>query len=274
MSRCILVCLVLGSALSSSVFGQGLRVSTIVYDAGRLDSTGREPAIASSFSLFHGGRVYDYVEAAGEVVIFEPVAKRFTVLNPDRGVYTVILFNELNRLLNARGPKTEEYIQELDARNTREAERIARMLTFQLNPTFENNFDERSGLLTLTADSWKYVVSTREWDDAEQLERYFTYTDWTARLNYILHPSSLFPEPRLELNQQLRKLNRRIPVIVKLDLRPDERRILRAEHQFIRNLTDQDHSLINTWNEALKGTTLKEVPFRSYQQTVLVSQGR
>lgn len=274
MSRCIVVCLVLGSALSSSVLAQGLRVSTVVYDAGRLDATGREPAIASSFSLFHGGRVYDYVEAAGEVVIFEPVAKRFTVLNPGRGVYTVILFNELNRLLNARGPKTEEYIQELDARKTAEAERIARMLTFQLNPRFENNFDERSGLLTLTSDSWKYAVSTRQWDDVEQLERYFTYTDWTARLNYVLHPSSMFPEPRLALNQQLRKLNGRIPVMVKLDLRPDERRILRAEHQYIRNLTDQDRSLINTWNEAVKGTTLKEVPFRSYQQTVLVSQGQ
>ena len=93
-------------------------------------------------------------------------------------------------------------------------------------------------------------------------------------LNCVLHPSSMFPEPRLALNEELRKLNNRMPVIVHLDLRPDERRVLRAEHQFVLNLTDKDRSLINGWNETLKSNDLKKLPFRGYQQAVLISQNR
>ena len=84
----------------------------------------------------------------------------------------------------------------------------------------------------------------------------------------------MFPEPRIALNEEIRKLDNRMPVIVHLDLRPDERRVLRAEHQFVLNLTDKDRSLINDWNEALQTNQLKKLPFRGYQQAVLISQTR
>ena len=266
--------------LSSVVFlhvaaaEQGMRASTVVYDAGRLDSAGNEPVLSSSFSLFHNGRVYDYVEAAGEVVVFDRAARKFTIINNSEGVFTHVTFDEVNHMLRARGPKTEEYVQELKTQKSPEADRAARTLAFQLNPNFENQFERKSGMLTLRAPSWKYTVSTREWENTDQLKNYIEYTDWTARLNYVLHPSSMFPEPRLALNEQLRQLKDRIPVVVQLDLRPDVRLILRAEHQFVRNLDDRDRQLINSWNDALKGTELKQVPFRTYQKAVLVSQRR
>ncbi|HIE98652.1 MAG: hypothetical protein ABGZ53_16890 [Fuerstiella sp.] len=268
-----LLCLLLFGLCSSAV-GQGLRVSTVVYDAGRLNSSGQEPILASSFSLFHNGRIYDYVEAASEVVIYDPTGKKFTVINSRRGVSTTILFQELQNILRERAPKTKEYIRELTAKRSPEAKRAARMLEFQLNPQFESRFDSETGLLSLQASSWKYSVSTREWEDTEQLKRYLTYTDWTARLNYLLHPSSMFPEPRLALNARLRKLENRIPVLVQLDLRPDERLVLRAEHQFVRNLTDRDRSLINSWDAMLINGTLKSIPFRSYQEEMLLSLRR
>ncbi|MDG1893297.1 MAG: hypothetical protein P8J37_00150 [Fuerstiella sp.] len=271
-SRLLPFLLVVG--LCSSAVGQGLRVSTVVYDAGQLTPAGQEPVLASSFSLFHNGRIYDYVEAAGEVVIYDPTGKRFTVINAQRGVSTTILFNELQNMLRERGPKIKEYIRELTAKQAPEAERAARILEFQLNPDFESSFDSRTGLLSLQALSWKYSVSTREWEDVEQLKRYLTYTDWTARLNYLLHPSSMFPEPRLALNARLRKLKNRIPVLVQLDLRPDERLILRAEHQFVRNLTDRDRGLINSWDAMVVDGTLKKIPFRSYQEEMLLSLRR
>jgi hypothetical protein len=59
------------------------------------------------------------VEAAGEVVMFDRAAKRFTVLNLDRNVYTTITFNELKRMLDARAPKTQQYIKELQAKKAR-----------------------------------------------------------------------------------------------------------------------------------------------------------
>ena len=274
MSRQVIPVLLLCCCTSAPAVAQGMRASSVVYDAARLDESGRERMIASNFSLFQGGRVYDYVDAAGEVVIFDRSAKRFTVLNLDRSVYTRITFNELRRLLDARAPKTRQYIDELRAARSADAERIARMLMFQLQPNFTTTYDDESGALSLKSPSWKYSVSTKPWEDREQLERYLEYTDWMAKLNCILHPSSMFPEPRLALNAELRKRQGRIPVIVQLDLRPDERLILRAEHQFVRNLTDHDRELIRDWNAAIKGTTLRELPFRSYQETVLVSQRR
>ena len=250
---------------------QGLRVSQFIYDASRLDESGNEPLLSSSFTLFHNGRVYDYVEAAGEVVRFEPVAKRFTVINPRRGVYTTVPFDEVTSILKARGPESQTYIKELLSQKSPQAERAARMLNFQLNPKFDSKYTERTGMLQLSAPSWKYFVTTREWDDTEQLQQYLTYTDWMARLNCVLHPHSMFPEPRLALNDQLRELKNRIPVYVQLDLRPDERMILRAEHKFVRNLTDHDRTLINDWDNALKSGELRNVPLRKYQEAVLVS---
>ncbi|MEQ9411247.1 MAG: hypothetical protein RIK87_26270 [Fuerstiella sp.] len=273
MLRCAGIAFTLCLA-AAAAHGQGLRVSTVIYDAGRLDAAGQEPILSSSFSLFHNGRAYDYVESAREVVIFEPAARRFTVIQPDRGVYTSIPFTEVQHLLQAREPRAEEYVRELTAKKSPETERAARMLAFQLNPKFTTDFNNRTGLLTLKAPSWKYLVSTREWDDTDQLQKYLTYTDWTARLNYVLHPNSMFPEPRLALNEELRRLGNRIPVVVQLDLRPDERLLLRAEHQFVKNLTDHDRRLITEWDAAVRDGGLKKVPLRKYQESILVSQGR
>ena len=261
-------------SLCTVSLAQGLRVSTVVRDAARLDSNYDEPIVSSSFSLFHHGRVYDYVDAAGEVVVFEPNAKKFTIINPNRKVFTTVTFDEVRRLLDARGPRTEAYLKELREKNSPEADRAMRILTFQLHPQFEESFNPKNGLLTMTADSWKYTVSTSEWDDEDQLQQYIAFTDWLARLNYVLHPTSMFPEPRLKLNQQLRELKSRVPVFVKLDLRPNERLVLRAEHNFDRNLTDRDRQLITSWDKAVKSNEFTEVPFLSYQKSILISQRR
>lgn len=270
----ILSAVLLTLCLTCPAFAQGLRVSATVKDAGRLDASGHEEIVANNFSLFQSGRVYDYVEAAGEVVVFDRSEKHFIVLNIHRNVFTKVTFEELKRLLDARGPKTQQYIKTLKTQQSADAERVARMLTFQLNPKFETIYDSQSGALQLKAPSWKYSVSTEAWGDNEQLERYLEYTDWMAKLNCVLHPSSMFPEPRLALNAELRKLDGRVPVIVQLDLRPDERMTLRAEYQFVRNLNDHDQKLISQWNAAIKSPETRELPFRNYQETVLVSQNR
>ncbi len=274
MSYRMFSALLLFALLVPSANAQGLRVSATVKDALRLNAAGNEQTVANNFSLFQGGRVYDYVEAAGEVVIFDRSADQFIVLNLERNVFTRITFVELQKMLDARGPKTQQYVAELGTKNSTEAERVARILTFQLNPDFEAAYDASSGALTLKSPSWKYSVSTEEWEDKEQLQKYLEYTGWMARLNCILHPSSMFPEPRLALNEELNKLDGRLPVIVQLDLRPDERLVLRAEYQFVRNLTDHDQRLISDWNAAIKSPDTRELPFRRYQETVLVSQIR
>ena len=99
MSYRMFSALLLFALLVPSANAQGLRVSATVKDALRLNAAGNEQTVANNFSLFQGGRVYDYVEAAGEVVIFDRSADQFIVLNLERNVFTRITFVELQKML-------------------------------------------------------------------------------------------------------------------------------------------------------------------------------
>lgn len=265
--------LCVGILLTSGVgtcAAQGLRVSTVVSDLSSTAEDSRE-VVSASLTLFHNNRAYDYVEAAGEVMIFDPVARRFVILNTARSVRTTITFDELKHMLELRIPQSEAYLKELSRQQTPESVHAARMLRFQLRPKFERSVDA-SGKLTMTSPLWTYRTETREWPDADEVTAYLDYADWTARLNWILHPSSMFPEPRLQLNNELRQLHGRIPVAVSMDLRPGTPLALRAEHRFTRGLDDYDHRMIGRWDAALNSTQVRELTFRSYQQTMLAGK--
>ena len=85
--------------LSSACFGQGLRISTHVYDLEK--GTGPGQMVSSSLSLCHNGRIYDYVDAADEVVMFDPVERRFTILNNSRGLSTTLTFDEIRHKMES-----------------------------------------------------------------------------------------------------------------------------------------------------------------------------
>lgn len=266
--------LILGLVSHETCFAQGFRVSTHVYDLNSRDAANREQIVSSSLSLFHNGRVYDYVDTADEVVIFDPGQKKFTILNTARDLTTTLSFEEIRRHLDKRVPTVEQYIRELSQQKNPAAAQIAKSLRFQLDPEFQPKFEPAHGKLSLSSEAWTYRVETSTWDDAEQVDRYLTYADWAARLNYVLHPNSLFPEPRIALNTSLRELKGRIPVVVELDLRPAESLQLRAQHQFRKDLDDDDRRRIARWDQAVDSKSVKHLPFLSYQQTVLVSQVR
>ena len=112
----------------------------------------------------------------------------------------------------------------------------------------------------LSSPSLTYHVETRKWAEADQVERYLAYADWMARLNFIMHPNSLLPEPRIALNEALRSLNGRMPVTVELDLRPDDNLHLRAAHQLTRTLSEDDHRRIAKWEADLKSKNVQGSP--------------
>ena len=260
--------------LSPVVTAQGLKVSTHVYEVAPSGAPGPDQVVSNSLSLFHNGRVYDFVDAADEVVILDPVERRFTILNTSRELTTTLSFDEIGHMLETRQPKTEQYIRELVRSNRPEAKKIVESIRFQLKPEFSETFDPMKGTLVLTSRSLTYRVETRKWNDPQQVEKYLACTDWTAKLNFIMHPSNMFPEPRIALNAALRKCRDRMPISVELDLRPDDSVRLRAEHQLTQNLTDDDHSRIARWDEALNSKDIRRVSFRSYQQAMLVTQSR
>lgn len=268
--RCVLLWSIL--SFGSACLGQGLRISTHIYDLEK----GAPPGlmVGSSLSLCHNGRIYDYIDAADEVVIFDPVERRFTILNNTRGLSTTLTFDEIRHKLDSLEPRTTKYIQELRSMGTPTAERTADAITFQLDPKFEQSYDPMKETLLLSSPSLTYRVETCPWAEVDQVDRYLAYADWTAQLNFILHPNSLLPKPRIALNEALRGLHGRMPVSVELDLRPGDTLHLRAAHQLTRNLSEDDHRRIAKWDVDLKSKNVKNVPFLSYQQSVLVSNSR
>ena len=248
---------------------QGYRVETRVYDdTPSADTSDRAPF--TSLTLFQNGKVYDY--SGDEVIIFERTARRFVILNLARSLQTTVEFDEIRHLLDLRRQECEEYIREKTESGHRDAVSIAKSLRFQLDPKFETTVDQGNHVLELKAESWKYHVSTHTWKDPDQVREYLEYADWTARLNFVLDPSSLFPEPRMALNETLREMPGEMPTTVILDLRPLDSRVLRAEHKFVMDLDSADRNLIATWEKAARSGSLARKSFRSYQQAVLLTQ--
>lgn len=276
MMRCairLLTCLLAVSG-SASLFAQGYRVEGQVYRVDGPESASERPVetrLSSSVTLFHNGRVYDYVESADEVIIFEPTARRFTILNTARELVTTADFDEIRHLMESRRKESHRYLKELAQSGRQDSEKIASGLRFQLDPEFQSEFDSAAGQLKMTSASWKYFVHTHAWEDSDQVQEYLHYADWIAQLNYILHPASMFPEPRMELNRKLSDLGR-MPTSVRLDLRPQESLVLRATHKFIAQLTADDRHLIQVWDSLAQDDSLRRLSLRSYQEAVLVSQ--
>ncbi|MEZ6043503.1 MAG: hypothetical protein R3C20_23650 [Planctomycetaceae bacterium] len=273
IARVLSVCIAVSSSLflhPASVVAQGFRVSTHVYNVA--GAGGADSVLSSSLSLFSNGRVYDYIDAADEVIIFDPMQKKFTILNVARELTTTISFEEIRRHLDKRVPTVEQYLQELAQQRNPSAEAVATNLRFQLNPEFRRDYKAMNGHLELTSSSWNYRVETQPWQNADQVETYLQYADWTARLNHVLHPGSFFPEPRLALNKSLRELKTRVPVAIELDLRPSESLHIRAQHQFRQGLDDDDRRRIARWDHAAASQSVRQLPFLSYQQTVLLSR--
>ena len=256
------------SAVVGTVQAQGLRVEAQVYRVAD-DLSPSDILISSSVTLFHNGRVYDYIESADEVTRFDRAAGRFTILNMARSLKTTVALDQIRHLLDSRRQESERYLSELARTGQPHANQTARNLRFQLDPTFHSAMDSTTGQMKLTSPSWKYLVATHEWPDGDQVSDYLEYADWIAKLNYVLHPTTLFPEPRIALNARLRQESIRMPTRVTLDLRPDEPLVLRAEYKFILQLDPLDRNMVRTWETAAGGNGMRSLSFRRYQETVL-----
>ncbi|MFM7057626.1 MAG: hypothetical protein ACKO2P_11965 [Planctomycetota bacterium] len=265
---------VLMAVTGPECIAQGLKVSTQVFDASRPDNDKRGQLISSSLTLCHNGRVYDYVASADELVIYDPVLRQFTVLNRTRGLFTVVTFEEIRHHMETRTQKTQEYVAEIVARGEPGASAEAEAINAQLQPEFRETWDPMRGSLTLVSAWLTYRVETRKWEDSQQVERYLLWRDWTARLNSVLHPQSLFPEPRLAVNEAIRRQAGRMPVVVEMDLRPMGTTRLRAEHQLTVGLTADDQARIARWEKLPKSDEMQNVPLRRYQQESFLSRSR
>lgn len=265
-----LLTLVLLISAKPAVLAQEFRITTRVYNESSETGSGRAPVISRSLSLFHAGKVYDYIDTVDEIIIFEPAHHRFTILNTRRAMAAHVHFDEVKRLLKLRRSETQNYLSQLDTTGNPVAERVSSSLLFQMDPQFEEKFDAERNQLLLDGGLLRYRVECADHDSAEVVQAYLAYADWIARLNSVLHPQSLSPESRLALNASLRKLGK-VPTEVELHAAFESDLHLRARHKFGWHLDRLDRSLIHKWETLLKDDALLWTTFPDYQLKLLTS---
>lgn len=256
--------------MSSSLFAQQFSVVTKVVQPLRDAAPGepQEEVVARSLTIFHAGKVYDYLPAVGEVTVFEPAHKRFIIFNGRKMIATTVSFDQIQQLLDAARDETNSYVKRLEKRGGADARSVVGPLKFQLDPDFAEQFVKTSKHLKLDSPQYSYQVDCGTAQLPEATEEYLEYTDWAARLNYVLHPRSQFPNPRLELNRSLRR-RKLIPLRVQVNVAFDQPWILEAQHRFVWGFDSQERQHIQHWESKINDSDLKRVSFREYQQTVL-----
>jgi len=273
MSRLlILLSLLLSSNVAQS---QEFRVYTRVTDEAvkreglQLSTSEKDKTsaiISRSVSLFHAGKVYDYIDSIGEVIIFEPNQNRFTLLSTTRNQATRIDFDELKNLIKVAHNETNEYVRMLETKPMAGQQSAIQLLKHQIDPQFEEAFLNDVYRVRLTNASFQYSASCTKHDTPELIESYLRYADWIARLNYVLHPQVMFPAARLALNDSLRKKSL-LPVEVELQIKSNEPLHLKARHQIHWELDAHDRTLINSWELLRKSKRLEWVSFPEFQRT-------
>lgn len=259
---------------SSTALAQQFRVFTRVERLVTDDQHNEHSELmARSITYFYAGRVYDCIPQVGEVTIFEPGHDRFVVINTVNMLVTTVPFSEISLRLDQARDETKSYAQQLRERSARDALQIAEPLLFQLAPQFQEQFDPIASKLTLSSPRFAYVVDCQSPALPECGAAYLNYADWAARLNHVLHPQSLYPEPRLQLNDALRR-QQQIPAKVQLRVAFDKPLHLQAEHRFDWELLSRDRQDISHWELLLKSGKLKEVSFREYQRSIVLAAGK
>jgi len=264
-----------------SAMGQDFTAYTRVYDMGAVraaesdtahESTDDAPLVSESYSMFHAGKAYDYIEAMDEVIIvdFDSSRQRFTLLSPRRELSTVIYFDELKHFEKLAENETQTYLDELRKKESPHLAQVLSMHAFQRRPRFDESYDEHSGQLTLSSEFIRYEVRCSTKVQPENVKAYIRYADSICSLNYVLHPGVLQPQPRLALNKSLQKIEA-IPTRVELRANLPHRLHLRAEHKFDWNLDNRDRNLIDTWESKLAGKSMRRVTPREYQRKMLVA---
>ncbi len=270
--RSVFVCALATGPLAlpvGSAFGQEFRVFTKVYASG---VPGEVEPVSTSTTMFHAGRVYDYLSPAGELVVLDLANRQVTLLDTGRRVSTTVDFDEIMHLLKRSREEATAYLSELEQEpGGRES---ASLLRFHLSPKFEEVYDTKERRLTLAADRMVYRVSCSEVEEPAHLDAYLKYADWIARLNHVVHPHSPYPEARIRLDEALRK-HGRIPTQVELELRPpgESPRTLRAVHRIHWDLNATDRRKIHYWSSLLRDEeATRKVGFREYQEAMLTAK--
>ena len=261
------ICGVLG--ISELGFAQEMRIYTTIRD--RSLSSAAKQADQRSLMLFHAGKVFDYIEPAQEVTVFEPAHRRFTVLNLRRQLRSELTQDEIRQFLGLAEDEARRRLTIADEDAPSATRKSLDFLRFQLQPEFTTSFDSAKSRLSLASPQFQYTVEGFAPPSQDIVDKYLHVADWMAQFNSVLHPQSLLPSPRMKLNQELRQRGL-IPKSVDLLATSDAAIHLQAQHEWTWNLQKTDRQMIDDWEKQLQNPKLRSLPFRQFQQEMLNRQ--
>ena len=217
----LLATVVVTAAVSSIGVADDFRIETKIFVGDE------EKPVSETTTLFLEGVVYDFLSAPRQVAVFRKAAGgkpgRFILLSPNERIRTEL--------------STDQVARVMDKLRTWAARQQDPFLQFAADPQFKESFEPAKGRLVLASHLESYTVETTPADQAEALAEYREFLDWYTQLNTLLSHGPP-PEPRLRLNEALAR-HQVVPLKVELT-RAGEKQPLRAEHQFIWRLSQDD----------------------------------
>ncbi|MBM4075967.1 MAG: hypothetical protein FJ267_10020 [Planctomycetes bacterium] len=256
-----LVALVAFRLNESTSLAQEMRVYTIVKSISGEKGSGSDDAdreVSRSLTLFHAGKVYDYVHQPKEITIYEPSLHRMTLVNERRSLKTEVAHDEIRHFLNLA---EQEVAKQIDVSSEP-------WLRFQLKPDFSIEMDTSRSRLKLSDRDFRYEAEVVEPSSVAVVDSYLRFADTMAELNSVLHPHAPLPSPRKVLNSELRE-RRLLPLTVEFRSNMGRPVRLQAEHKWGWKLEPSDRQLLTQWERDISNPAIRAVPFRQYQHESL-----
>jgi len=204
-------------------------------------------------TIFHKGVVYDYLDDPAEVIVFDKAAERFVLLDTKRRV---------------RAELTTEYV----ASFTEQLQRSARdhddpFVRFSAAPKFDEQYDDKTGELTLSSPRMTYRLRLREVGDKVIASQYREFADWYSRLNSVINPGAKPPSARLLVNAALERY-KAFAREVHLTLTPKKtfppkRVAVRSQHRLVPQVVEADLDRITQTRQFMD--IFKPVSFEQYR---------
>lgn len=210
-----------------------------------------------TITVFASGRVYDFMDAPDETIVFDPSQDLFVLLDPNRRMMAQITTGEVSTEI----AKLREAAQNHKSEAVREAAAAK----------FAESVDLKTGELRLTNRWMKYEVETMAPSQPQVARQYAEFADWMAQLNALLR-SAEPPFPRLALNRVLRQ-RQELPVRITRTTMHEEKtafgwkekeNVIQSEHTILMALAKEDRARIDEAGRQMH--TFEKVTFEEYHR--------
>lgn len=247
---------------------QDYRVYTRVWLQEQAQPEQKPELIGRSLTIWHAGKVYDYMDSIGELVVFDHQQQRYTIVSGPHSTACTVDYGELRQYLKVARTQAREYMSELIDSNRPDATRSIEKIKFQLDPKFEFRYSESPLRVVCDAPQLQYDVLAIQAPNSDIAQAFQQYADSAAQLNFVLHGQSLLPDARMQVNNALVQ-KEWIPVQVSLSLKDHRETVLRAEHAIQWELGPSDRTRLMEWKKLLQDGELRFVSFQEYQRQLL-----